>query len=76
MYDKKNNNENLTFCLFNSANCVAVASTVWEIQTVKNRILYCRFEVNKFYSCIQMSLEKLHLVVIVGISKTVQVAVQ
>ena len=40
--NKKNSNENMYFCLFNSAIRMAVASTVWEIQTVKNKeFLYC-----------------------------------
>ena len=34
--NKKNSNENLKSCLFNSANRVAVAFTVWPGETIKN----------------------------------------
>ena len=36
--NKKHSNENLKSCLFNSANCMAVAFTVWKIGTVKNEV--------------------------------------
>ena len=56
---KKNSNEHLKSCLFNSANRVAVAFTVWQGETVKNEgFVLPLYEVSKLgVSCVWLSIK-------------------